>query len=343
MNRTIATHNISADNAIMSDCHQGLLNPFELGNEDWSPQATGLRVSQEDAIAEWCVQLADNVYTLDWQYNLILMSQLTKIVKTNADLEYYNPRLTTNCMIVDNRGLTTRSFNVATEPHCPSPIVPTGQAIKLITPNLTLYSNGKLEVKGHDHHDNVVHAHYESGCLVMIRESGELVTYIYSTWTNTLKGKDDNWMPANGSTLLTVPHTSEKLVHVVCSLCYTNSQYIAICVTEQGRLVLVKLNGDCEPLYHEHGVVKEVRCDGHSLRTLRRVVQNNEYRPRPDWCVLVSVVIVDSYDSTLVDVELVVKSNECVVTRTIVTRGVVSASSLVGVAYPNINIKGAEE
>lgn len=105
---------------------------------------------------------------------------------------------------------------------------------------------------------------------------------------------------------------------------------------------MVKCNGECEPLYHEYGVVKEVRCRGQSHNTMRVVVQHGVYREQPRWCVLVSAVIVDSCDSMLVELELVVDRTSCTVARSIVTQGVVSASSLVGVVYPWTRVKGAE-
>lgn len=237
--RTITVHHPKQEHIIMPDVCYGLHYQFEVDNDEWLEQvakSTTLcsSVAQEDTISECRVQLADNVYNRDCQDNLTLVARESKIVKTTALLEYYNPRLTTNCMIMDSNGFATTSFNVATEHPRPMPMVQSGQGIRAINSDMTLYSCEKLSVKRRYHqsegrYDNVTHAYYESGCLVMISTDGELVVRLHNADARTL-ASDDYYKPElDGSSSLTVPHTTETLIHVAYCLSYTNSPYVAVC------------------------------------------------------------------------------------------------------------------
>lgn len=346
MTREVVVHDNTIHDAIMPN---SISSNMLCNNEtDWQrvldkAMNIGMCVEQDDVISQDYIQLGDNVHMIEYDYSLSTLIRHVRIIKTNCPIEY-NDNYCRNTILVNHNNLSLWPFRITTDFQTPKLLIKRGEDIKLANKNLTLTNSGDLTVRAETRfsvykRSGVLHAHFKNGCLVAI-VGGGIVVRIEQDIAEHMGLTDDEryGIRGDGNLWLSVPNVNDRLVHVVCSLCYTKSRYITACVTQDGRLVLVRDDGDCDTVYSD-GVVKEIGHHGHSLETVNtwatRLGVSNK------WCLVISMVVVDCYDSTYVDIELVVKRDEWVVTKISTISNVVSSSLLVGVVYPNLSIKSA--
>ena len=182
--------------------------------------------------------------------------------------------------------------------------------------------------------------------IIVVTVSGEVVVYVLSrsldmyTITSYLTNEETattyNYRnPESGIPDTMHINPTHNIVHVAMFLIRTNPHFLGICVTDEGKVVLVRTSGECIEI--SNGWVKEIGCPSTAfdLDHFTNIIHDDNKQD-----VIIEMVVVDEEGkSKLMERCIKLDQDNWHVSRLKHIDNVVSASSLVEVTYPTHRIK----